>query len=155
MYLVGTISGILIYGVGLIIFFYMSKIFMPEDIGPLSVIVFVSFVSLCTIYGLALFVLMLNLSDRFMRDDVFDKEPKFIQKFSWKVYNTSSKLLKDAKRSDGEIQTIKRKKKEDKAGKKAIKMAKKRQEEEEKRMELDVIHSRSEILDIWENRLWI
>lgn len=96
------------------------------------------------------------------KSDYFKNEPQFIKNIVQKIHKGFQNIIhgfrhfkEEVKKSDEEIQVIKRKKREKKNAQKVIKMAKKRIRKEEKiqreleeKKRLDIIHNRSEIIDL-------
>lgn len=98
--------------------------------------------SVCFLYN------FFNLFSYLNREDIIDKEPEFVKNIGDVVACTYVKILKDVKSRDGKQQNIRQKKKENIAAKKAIKMAEKRIKKEKEQIKLNMIHNRSEILDL-------
>ena len=78
------------------------------------------------------------------RKEIIEKEPEFIQNIVEHISYGFHQVIKDAKKNDNQIQELKNLKKQ----KKALKIERKRLEKEKRLRELDVINSRSEIIDI-------
>jgi hypothetical protein len=107
-----------------------------------AVILLVIFICLMFIYNV--FLLIFNCD----RDDIIEKEPEFIQEFLRKTDHFFFNLKTDVKRSDEVIQTIKEKRREERASRKALKSEAKRFKEAERKRRLDIIHDRTEIIDL-------